>query len=146
MKNKSYSNSFFVFLILVGCAGTTSMRLSEDEQLYLSNAVKSPTTFNVSKEELSTAWGRAQSWIGRYSSMKLQVVTDYVLQTYNPGGGGVNFGYYVTRTDLSDSLRIEVRCLTDNMFSGNDRKQNEHLLAYYIMTGKEPPTSRIIAK
>jgi len=135
----------FTFYFLFGCTSTSMMKLTPAEQEYLAKAKQAPSRFYVAPGKVPEIWGRAQSWIGRYSSMKLQTVTDYIIQTYNPGGSGVNFGYYVTRTDM-DSIRTEisVECVTDNPFSGNDRKQNEKLLAYYLQSGILPPSSRIV--
>lgn len=141
---------FFASIVFFSCSNTSMMKLTDEEQLYFSSAMKNPTTFKVSQEDGPAAWGRAQNWIEKYSRTKLEVITDSILQTRNPVGDGVNlgpvnFGYHISRTDLVDSLEIKVVCLTDNIFNDKDRERNEHLLAYYIKTGIEPPAT-IIAK
>jgi hypothetical protein len=109
--------------------------ISEQEKSDLAVAMFHPLKFTLAKSEAEDAWGRAQSFIGRFSSMKIQTATDYVIQTYNPVGSGINFGYYITKTPLGDEVEIEVQCPTDNMFSGKDADINAHIAALYIDTG-----------
>jgi hypothetical protein len=119
--------------------------LTAEERSYLERAEACPLEFTIPADEADAAWGRAQSFIGRFSSMKLQTVTDFVIQTYNPREGNVDFGYYVTKTPLGDQVRITVECIKGNLFSGADAKRNAHILAYYIKTGEEP-SPKLIAK
>jgi hypothetical protein len=131
--------------ILTGCATTSMLKLTPEEQTYLEKAKAFPLEFTIPKSEADEAWGRAQSFIGRFSSMKLQTVTDFVIQTYNPGSGDVDFGYYVTKTPMGDKVQITVQCNTGNMFAGADANTNAHILAYYIKTG-ELVNPRLIAR
>ncbi len=98
--------AFLVLCLLMGCATTSMLKLTPEEQTYLEKAKAFPLEFTIAKSEADEAWGRAQSFIGRFSSMKLQTVTDFVIQTYNPGSGDVNFGYYVTKTPMGEEVQI----------------------------------------
>jgi hypothetical protein len=35
-----------------------------------------------------TVWGRIQSFISKYSSMRIQISTEYTISTYNPSSHG----------------------------------------------------------
>jgi hypothetical protein len=119
--------------LCVGCATP----LTPEQQSQLNIAMTSPLDFNADKSESSDVWGRAQSFIGRFSSMKLQIATDYVIQTYNPDPNGLDaFGYYITKTPVGESDEFNVKCVTnDAIFSGGRADQNAHILAYYMKTG-----------
>jgi hypothetical protein len=70
--------------------------------------------------------------------MKLQVTTDYVIQTYNPNqnDAGIEYGYDVTKTPSGADVQFDVQCSTNNMFEGGQAAQNAHILAYYMATGQ----------
>lgn len=120
--------------VLVGCTSITMKNLTPEERNYFEIVEAFPLEFTMPKVEADDAWGRAQSFIGRFSSMKLQTVTDFVIQTYNPSD--IKFGYYVTKTPMGDEIQITVQCITEGLFSGVDAKRNAHILAYYIKTGE----------
>jgi hypothetical protein len=125
-----------VAVALTGCAHTSMLNLSPDEQSGLERAMAHPTSFTVAKDEAPDAWGRAQSFVGRFSSMKLQTATDFVIQTYNPTNYNVAFGYYVTRTPVGAEHQIDVQCVQGNPFSSGDGNTNAHIAALYIATGE----------
>ncbi len=99
-------------------------------------AMRQPLVFKINIEDEKNAWGRAQSFIGRFSSMKLQIVTDYVLQTYNPTEASVRYGYTVTKSPVDNRIEISVECVSGNIFATKEASTNAHMLAYYIATGK----------
>ena len=134
-----------VLALLAGCATTSMLKLTPEERTYLEKAKAFPLEFTIPKSEADEAWGRAQSFIGRFSSMKLQTVTDFVIQTYNPRSTDVDFGYYVTKTPMGDKVQITVQCNTGNVFAEEDANNNAHILAYYIKTG-ELVNPRLIAR
>lgn len=125
-----------VGFLLLSCAA--SRTLTREEADYVLAVKRFPLEFEITKDEADEAWGRAQSFIGKYSSMKLQTVTDYVIQTYNPGSTDYKFGYYVTKTPLGDNTQFSIQCICNNWFAGDDRNRNAHILAWYIKTGELP--------
>ena len=127
-----------VALSITGCVHTQMLELTTPEREGLSAAMAHPLTFTVPKEQAGDAWGRAQSFVGRFSSMKLQTATEFIIQTYNPVGSSVAYGYYVTRTPLGADHQFEVQCVYGNMFSAQDANTNAHLAAHYIATGQLP--------
>ena len=64
---------------LTGCAAMTGITrvYTPDETAYLDRAMASPAEIIVTKAKSEEAWGRAQSFIGRFSDMKIQVGTEY---------------------------------------------------------------------
>lgn len=146
MRNSSIEVTVVILVLglLSGCATTSMLKLTPEEQTYLEKAKAFPLEFTIPKSEADEAWGRAQSFIGRFSSMKLQTATDFVIQTYNPASPAVDFGYYVTKTPMGDKVQITVQCNTGNMFAGADANTNAHILAYYIKTGELVP--RLISR
>ncbi len=108
-----------------------------EEQKYYDEAMACPLIFELPNSEAEKAWARAQSFIGRFSPMKLQIATDYILQTYTPTRAtSAAYGYYVTRTPLDSTYEFEVNCVTDNPFLQPEANENGHLAAYYIKTGQ----------
>lgn len=139
----------FVCFLLTGCAAFAIPKYltnpTPEESLYMEKVRDQPLEFEISESDVKTAWGRAQSFIGQYSSMKIQIATDYVIQTYNPTFDGLNrsFGYYVTKTPMGDNAKISIRCLGEppNTFDGKPFptvELNAHILAHYIKTGELP--------
>lgn len=124
--------------LLSSCATVSPEKLAPADRAYFERALATPLEFAIPKEQEVEAWGRAQSFLGRFGSTQIQAATDYVLQTYNPSSGDVDYGYYVTKTPAGDEVRIKVECIAGNMFSGKDATNNAHILAYYIKTGDEP--------
>ena len=95
-----------------------------------------PLTIKVPTKDVEKYWGRAQSWVHRNSSMKLQLVTDFVIETYNPTAG--NYGYSLTRTDIESG---ETEIIVNGKCSACDQAEvmlRSKILAYFIQYGKEP--------
>ena len=129
--------SIVVVIFMIGnCTTNMLLNLTPEEQAFLNKANAFPLEFIVSNEDAEMAWGRAQSFIGRFSSMRLQTITDYVIQTYNPSSSGVAYAYYVTKTPLGDSTQFNVTCNTGNLFAMADAQSNAHILAYFMNTGE----------
>jgi len=92
-----------------------------------------PLIFNVPKVEEYDAWGRAQSFVGKYSPMKIQIVSDFIIDTYNPTEG--RRGYNIVKTPVKDSIEFTVE-VTLGKFADREIAINEaHACAYYIKTG-----------
>ncbi len=103
-----------------------------------------PLQFAVPNKHAEIASGRAQSFVGRFGTMKLQVATDYVVPTYNPDGAG-DYAYYGTRTPGRSVAVFDVGCQTGGTFEGEEARQNAHIFAYYVKIGLMPPELSLIA-
>jgi hypothetical protein len=130
-----------ITLISIGCATTIrQVDLSPEDLQYLQNVTTFVTRFTVSKDDSGDAWGRAQSFIAQASDMKMQVVTDYVIETFYPNRDAVgpipHYGYKVVKTPMGNDYIITVECSYSNSFTGDIATQNARILAYYIKTGQ----------
>jgi hypothetical protein len=122
-------------ILLCGCALGVPVR--PEDKADLDRAMRTPTTVFLDKDAAADAWGRAQSWVARFSSMKIQTVSDYVIATYNPPSTDVKFGYQITKTpEGSNSVSISVSCATGNIFATGNCTKNSHIAAHYIKTGE----------
>ena len=134
--------------LLTGCATMMDMTPkaeTAEETAYLKEAMNTPLTFTVPKDKSDETWGRVNSFIAKYSSMKIQTASDYIVQTYNPTDT-IHFGYQANRAPRGDEVEFTVTCYSGGLFGGskNIPDQNSHLLAYYALTGKA--ISRLIVQ
>lgn len=128
----------------LSCAG--SFELSNDERTSLGLALAQPLTFTVERYRSLEAWDRVHDFVNRYSTMKLRSVTDSLVITYEAptytqspspveSGAGIRFGYTVSRSSITEGIRIGVKCSPSSKLGEKDADQNAHIAAYYISTG-----------
>lgn len=142
-------------VLLAGCGVhntiKTNEKLSAAQVEYLKAATAQPLSFELPKAKSEEAFGRASEFLVNYSSMKLQIATDFVLQTFNPALGAANmgrldsgtasYGYGVSRRPVGDKVLFKVECfsLSHAMYQKQidaSSARNAHILAYFIATGK----------
>ena len=127
-----------VCLSLASCAGRQPRNYAE--QQYYARLRAQPTAFVMPTSQAEQAWARAHAFITRYSSMKIQTSSQYVLQTYNPVGDWPRWGYTVNRMPGgADMVQFEVWCMCCNPFNKADTIQNAKALALYMQTGELMP-------
>ncbi len=119
-------------LILSGCVSTP---VSPEIQAYDEIVRAQPRNFTIPTSEAEEAWSRAQQFIGTYSGYKIQVATDYVIQTYT-GNSGVRYGYGVTRLLSGDTTTFDVKGFSSSSLLDGHARYNAHILAYYMRTGE----------
>jgi len=141
MTTSSCSKPFIMILVielfLTGCTPYSSRgRTSADEE-HLAAARKLPLEFNIPKEEENTAWERAKSYIGEYSQMPIQVLSDFVIRTDDPSKR--EYGYYLVKAPAEDSVQISVQCLPGEHANPDIAADLAHICAYYIKTGELHP-------
>jgi uncharacterized lipoprotein len=130
---KKIISIIFLVMLLVGCAARQPMTQAERDRFDKIRAY--PTTFTLPNEQSEEAWARAQSFIAQYSNMKIQIATQYLLQTYNPTGAIPTYGYNVSRMPSGDKTQFTVQCISGNRFAGKEAQQNAATLSYYMATG-----------
>lgn len=113
---------------------------TKEERKYKKEVEDQRTVFFISKDKAEDSWGRAQAFVGRYSSMKVQVATDYIIQTFNPIGTEVAFGYSISKAPVDGGFEFSVKVSYSNMFTGSDAEQNAKVCSLYILTGKINPS------
>ena len=124
----------FSFIIIFGCVGI-KQSITPQEIKYRNKAFTYPTTFTVPTSNAEESWARAQSFVAQYSTMKIQTVTQYILQTYTPTRT-MEWGYNVTRSPIGDKTQFSVQGFAGNMFDGKLANRNASILAYYMATGE----------
>lgn len=116
-------------------------------QIYVERAMQMPLTFKVSREKEEEVWGRIQSFIAKYSSMKIQIATDYIIETHNPTKTielNPKYGYKAIKTVVGNEVEFKVECFAGETDLGkagykfNQMKadHNAHILACYALTGE----------
>lgn len=138
MRRKLYFLICGVFYLSFVCIGCASVRLTPEDNAFCDKAATCPLELIIPKNKAEEAWSRAQTWIARYSSMKIQTVTDFIIQTYNPPDKLLPFmyGYSITKTLIGNNVQISIECFCNNRFATKQMSHNAHLLAYYIKTGE----------
>ncbi|MDP8227154.1 MAG: hypothetical protein P9L89_05900 [Candidatus Celaenobacter polaris] len=129
---------FLLCFIYIGCA---RVQLTPEDKAFCAKAAACPLELIISKDKAEEAWSRAHTWIAKYSSMKIQTVTDYILQTYNPVDRAfpIIYAYSLTKTLMGSEVQITIECFSNNRFATRQTSHNAHLLAYYIKTGENHP-------
>lgn len=88
----------------------------------------------------TVAWQRAQFWIAKHSTMKVQSVSDVLVQTYNPTGSASAYGFTATREPLPDGkYRIVLQAVCSNEMIPCDVLSDdlEAAFNYYVATGRD---------
>ena len=103
----------------------------------------------VAEEDFSKAWGRGQGFIHENSNLKIQVSTDYIIETYNPIEIG-HIYYSMVRKDLSDGqVKISVNVICKGCTHEFVMVKAKRF-AWYIRTAeefwKELPDSLLMTK
>jgi uncharacterized lipoprotein len=143
---KSHTTALLAVLLAASVSGCMSAKtLSPEHAAYRSEAMAHPLTWTMPKAAAADAWGRAQTWIAQHSSMKIQIATDYVLQTYNPDSEGwaTKYGYNVSASPAGESVQITVTCTSGTPYRDEQIAVNAHLLAYYMSSGKPTPAEAV---
>jgi hypothetical protein len=107
----------------LGCAGkaweaisrphVADVQLSEAETAELEKARATGSSVSLPKADAEAAWGRAQYWVSKNSTMKVQTASDFLLVTYNPieWYPKPQYGYQVNRVPIGENVTFEVECL-----------------------------------
>lgn len=98
-------------IAITGCA--TQRQLTPDEVVQLEPVVCQ------GEQQCKAMWQSAQLWIAQNAAMKLQLVTDVVLQTYNdPSPSGTRLSYTVVKEPLGgDAYQIRAVVSCPNPFA-----------------------------
>ena len=148
MKTKILSLGLICLLISVSTFAQEKSKGPTSLQIYIKKAMQTPLTFKVPREKEEEVWGRIQSFIAKYSSMKIQVATDYVIETYNPTKTtelNPKYGYKAIKTFIGNEVEFKVECFagetvlrTNAGYKYNQMKadHNAHIFACYALTGE----------
>ena len=86
-----------------------------------------------------TEWQRAQFWLGKHATTKVQTATDIVIQTYNPRPDAPEYSFSVTKEPIGgDRYKISAEAFCGSMLGCSPRKIDVHnALLYYVKTGDD---------
>ena len=118
-----------------GLTGRAPAATTPEANAYLARAMAAPLTFTVPKDNSDEAWSRVNSFIAKYSTMKIQTASDYIIETFNPINNFHAFGYTANRMTKGDEVEISV---TGTWYWGQKKAatRNAHILALYAVTGE----------
>lgn len=133
-----------VLCCLLVTSYTPTFAMSDADKAVWGASEKVDTFFTVPSAQGSAVMGKAQGIVSQWNTldrgmtaMKIQTVTDSLIETYNPTDIG-DIGFNVTKTTLSggDQISVSTMYYTGNIFSvGQDRKnanKRAHLLSYIL--------------
>ena len=83
MKRKSSSKMAAVLMVVSVLSGCTTMTVTPQMRSAL-NGISSETRPTCEGAACTDLWARAQIWVSNHATMKIQVATDTILETYNP--------------------------------------------------------------
>ncbi len=119
-------------LFIISCAAPPPLTIEQQA------VMDHPLTFDVPKADSDEAWLRAQAFIAKYATMKIQTTTEVLVETYAPTNERDRYGYKVTRMPGADADEFDVICVAGygiDKFAKYNVK-NAHVLAHYITTGE----------
>lgn len=134
---------FLPLLFVVGCATAPTAKTPE-EIAYLAGIADEAVEFDLQKSASDDAWGRAQVFLAKHSSMKVQTATPNLVENYTPTPDAMNpnYGYRVTRAVGPKGEHFSVECFTGNPYAGPGMAgipaRNAKILANYIKTANLP--------
>jgi hypothetical protein len=126
-----------VIVFLAAACTMPPVATTPEEVNYLAKVNAQPLTFRVPAALSNDAWGRIQSWIGRFSIyLKIKTVSDYVIETEHGTLIGTMIAYSASRAPMGEQAEFTIRAWTSSLNSQVNAKQNGHILAYYAATGE----------
>ena len=131
--------TFSLITIALLCFGLTvlgSQKLKPKEVEYLEKAMDAELQFKLPVDKANKAWKRIETFIKKFSSMKIKISDDTVIETLPPTRGMIRYGYRATQTPSGDEMEFAVACSFGNAYSREQANKNSHLLAYYAQTGE----------
>ena len=114
---KSYVSWLLIFCTLMLASVVPAFAMSDADKAVWGASEKVDTSFIVPTAQGAAVMGRAQGLISQWngfdrgmSVMKIQTVTENLIETYNPTDIG-NVGFNVTRTTLPEGDQISVNTM-----------------------------------
>lgn len=121
-------------LFLAGCATA----LTPEDRSYLSTAMNFQHK-TIDRDHIGDCWGRAQLFCAKHSPLKLEIATDFVLETYVSRFDESMASYKILKTPVDGGFTIDVLCHKYDVFDPDIEIKNARVAYYYIVSGEEPP-------
>jgi|GEM_PF-2770762 len=84
-------------------------------------------------------WQRAQFWLAKHATTKVQTATDVTIQTYNPRPDAPEYSFSVAKEPIGgDRYRISADAFCGSMLGCSPKKIDvRNALLYYVKTGDD---------
>lgn len=108
MSLRSTTLPLVLCLALAGCAGPQKRYLSEADAAEYNN-----TPECRGEVECQRMWRRAQAWVATYGDMKIQTISDAIIETYNPKSYDPKWHFRVLRVPSgtgADRIELTATC------------------------------------
>lgn len=126
---------------LSACATTYTMdKLTPEEQDYVAKVNNASPAFEMEKAKSDEAWSRGNSFISRFSGMKVQSSNEYLVSTYDPNASeNGTIGYTLMKELNGKKVKFTIACQTKALnfkYTADVCRTNEKLMAHYMATGE----------
>lgn len=96
-----------------------------------------PLSFKVARADADDAWGRAQVFVSKHSTMRIATATEFIIETYAPTNG---IGWIIRRSPAGADMAFEVATVADPPGILHEHGRVLGIVgAHYIRTGKTVP-------
>lgn len=126
------------FSFVAGCVSLKSPALTPEEIAWMQKVMKEELTFTVPADQIEQVWSRVFKFISNYCDTKIQVATDYHVETYNADKNAysLQYGYSATKLKVGVNYEVTVNGHCNMMiFDQGWLSENLHIMAYYVRTG-----------
>jgi hypothetical protein len=122
------------FVGLSACASSTSAEL----RTALAPAASIGTSVECDSG-CKIEWQRAQLWLAKHASTKVQTATDVLLQTYNPPEQHAVYGFSIMKEPIGgDRYKISPNVVCGNFIGCSPKAIDvRNALLYYVKTGDD---------
>lgn len=131
----------FFFAILSSCATTVDVAsLGPEDQAYASKVNSMSNAFEVDKARSEEVWSRGNSFISRFSGMKIRIANESRVETFDPNSAEFGtIGYELTKELTGNSVKFNIRCIHKSLnakYTEDVCRNNEKVMAHYMLTGE----------
>ena len=132
--------SLFVTAVLIcSVAAIAGQKLKPKEQEYLEAVMAAELQFRLPLNEAEKTWKKIENFIKKYSSMKIKIADDNIIETLHPTAGMTRYGYRATKKEIGEESEIAVACTFGNAYTRDQANRNAHILSYYAQTDELIP-------
>ncbi len=124
-----------VAIFLYGCA---TQQINAKLQVALAPAENTNSSI-VCNDECEKEWQRAQIWVARHSNMKLQIISDVLIHTFNPPENKQWYGFLITKEPSGkDEYNMQISMICGNRFGCEPEPDKvRNAFNFYIKTGED---------
>lgn len=123
-----------IALVMIGCSGETATPQKPSKYQVLSTI--SDDGYVCKGTACKNDWAKTQLWINKHSLMKMQIMSDYLIQTYNPTK--YQYSFSASKEPMgNNSYKIKLEISGGSVYTQGSTLLVEKSLYYYLKTGKD---------